>query len=386
MKTYARLVEGELDVLLYVPGWSNPTEDVVRSYASDNGYRELVRVERPGPYYNHGWHTTVKRLLDEWTPWDMADARADALRRVQAGLDAAVDTRRTVPCPGFDAGIVYDRNALINAMGLEAGDAFIDAADGLHTLSAEDIANIKAALLGQSIRGLRRLEASLSGTDVPVYVFDDCTHPLPSVPEGVRYEATSFPRNGNLIGVQCLKGMVDCYCRVFDAEPAAGALVKCDCDTILNGLGVAEGIGSGVALSGTKWGNYFVSGQRYAVTRDTAYAARDLLDRPSFALWLESTGIYGEDASFTMVCRRIPGCRMLFDRPGTRLVLRDCFSSIGDPAVHAADAVVFKRQTPVGGDSRDEREAAAALMRGYNDAMEAGRTNIVLQNPGCGVE
>lgn len=44
---------------------------------------------------------------------------------------------------------MYDRNALINAGGLAEGDAFIDAADGLHTLTAQDVENIAAALKGK---------------------------------------------------------------------------------------------------------------------------------------------------------------------------------------------------------------------------------------------
>lgn len=73
-------------------------------------------------------------------------AKKDALQTVQARLDAVLDARATVLCEGFPAGIVYDCNALINAGGLAEGDVFIDAADGQHTLTAEDVENIAAAL------------------------------------------------------------------------------------------------------------------------------------------------------------------------------------------------------------------------------------------------
>lgn len=158
MKTYARLVEGELDVLTYVPNVSNPTAAMVEAYAYENGYKELVRRDRPGTYYSQGWHETAKRITETWTPWELDDARSAALKSVQAGLDAAVDARRTIACEGFDSGIVYDRNALINAMGIEPGDTFIDAADGLHTLTAESVSAIRAALKGA--RGLLYVEAT----------------------------------------------------------------------------------------------------------------------------------------------------------------------------------------------------------------------------------
>lgn len=129
-----------------IPNISNPTDTQRAEYAAAHGFKELRRTEKPGRYYAQGWHETAKLITETWTAWELATAKKDALETVQARLDASLDVRATIPCEGFPAGIVYDRNALINTGGLAEGDVFIDAADGLHTLTAEDVENIAAAL------------------------------------------------------------------------------------------------------------------------------------------------------------------------------------------------------------------------------------------------
>lgn len=78
---------------------------------------------------------------------EVDDAKPEARAAVQAWIDRATRERTTIPCEGIDAGIVFDTQACINAMGLEAGDVFIDAKDGVHAIeSAADVACIKGAL------------------------------------------------------------------------------------------------------------------------------------------------------------------------------------------------------------------------------------------------
>ena len=146
MKTYAKLEAGALQIMERVPNIINPTDAQRAAYAAAHGFKELRRTEKPGRYYAQGWHETAKLITETWTAWELATAKKDALETVQERLDASLDARATIPCEGFPAGIVYDRNALINAGGLAAGDAFIDAADGIHTLTAQDVAAVTAAL------------------------------------------------------------------------------------------------------------------------------------------------------------------------------------------------------------------------------------------------
>lgn len=146
MKTYAKLEDGALRIMGRVPNISNPTDEQVAAYAAAHGFKELRRTEQPGRYYAQGWHETAKLITETWEPWELDAAKKDALETVQGRLDASLDARQTIPCEGFPAGIVYDRNALINAGGLKAGMQFIDAADGVHTLTAQEVSAITAAL------------------------------------------------------------------------------------------------------------------------------------------------------------------------------------------------------------------------------------------------
>lgn len=149
MKTYAKLEAGALRVMGRVPNISNPTDAQVAAYAAAHGFKELVSTPAPGRYYRKGYAEGDAAITETWTAWELDAAKKDALETVQARLDAVLDARATVPCEGFPAGIVYDRNALINAGGLAEGDVFVDAADGLHTLTAEDVEHIAAALKGK---------------------------------------------------------------------------------------------------------------------------------------------------------------------------------------------------------------------------------------------
>ena len=148
MKTYAKLESGALRVMGRVPNICNPTETRVAAYAAAHGFKELVAVDAPGRYYRKGYAETAAAITETWEPWGLDEAKTHALGTVQDRLDTMLDARQAIPCEGFQAGIVYDRNALINAGGLAAGDTFIDAADGIHSLSAQDVAAITAALKG----------------------------------------------------------------------------------------------------------------------------------------------------------------------------------------------------------------------------------------------
>ena len=146
MKTYAKPEQGALRVMGRVPNISNATEQQRAAYAAANGFKELVETEAPGRYYRKGYAEGEDAITETWTAWELDEAKKDALEAVQDRLDAVLDARQTIPCAGFPAGIVYDRNALINAGGLAAGDAFIDAEDCIHTLTAQDVAAVTAAL------------------------------------------------------------------------------------------------------------------------------------------------------------------------------------------------------------------------------------------------
>ncbi|MDO4221808.1 MAG: hypothetical protein Q4C88_06800 [Akkermansia sp.] len=144
--TYAKIEAGALRVMGRVPNISNPTDEQAAAYAATHGFKELVETPQPGRYYRKGYAEGEDAITETWKPWELEEAKGNALETVQDRLDAVLDARQTIPCEGFPAGIVYDRNALINAGGLKAGMQFIDAADGVHTLTAEQVETIKGAL------------------------------------------------------------------------------------------------------------------------------------------------------------------------------------------------------------------------------------------------
>lgn len=143
---YAKLVDSRLEVLYNVPGISNPNGEQVKNYALTHGYKVLEETSAPGKYYTSSYVEQDDKIVKVWTPEDLGHAKAQALTLVQTVLDSALSQRVTVECSGFENGIIYDQNALTNAIGLEEGDMFIDAQDGVHQLTAENVVNIKKAL------------------------------------------------------------------------------------------------------------------------------------------------------------------------------------------------------------------------------------------------
>lgn len=72
----------------------------------------------------------------------------------------------------------------------------------------------------------------------PVFVEVDAANPLPSatiaelVRRGCRVAETTFPRNGNIRGMESMKGLLASYTKVFEATGATH-LVKLDADTMI---------------------------------------------------------------------------------------------------------------------------------------------------------
>ncbi len=101
-----------------------------------------------------------------------------------------------------------------------------------------------AECLDLCIEQLRRVDAEAS-----IYVFDDATAPLPAVPAGVHYSMTNFPRNGNLNGMECVKGML----MHMHAIPGDSPVVKIDSDTLLiNPTEIKECFKSGFKAGGVE--------------------------------------------------------------------------------------------------------------------------------------
>lgn len=79
-------------------------------------------------------------------------------------MNISLERRVVVQAASFPNGIIYDANALVNAMGIEAGDSFIDAKDEIHVLTDEMISEVKSALKGY--RESLYLEATVRRTAI----------------------------------------------------------------------------------------------------------------------------------------------------------------------------------------------------------------------------
>lgn len=148
MTNYGKLDEnGTLERLRRIPGVFNATPDRFAEYAAANGFIELEDTPTPGQYYTPTpWRVVDGKITRDWEPMELEQVKFMALERVQGELDMVLKQRAAIDCPGLGKSIVYDEAALLNALGLEAGDAFITANDEVLTLTAESVAAVKAAL------------------------------------------------------------------------------------------------------------------------------------------------------------------------------------------------------------------------------------------------
>lgn len=146
MKKYAKFIDDDFRVLTRVPNRSVTTDSMLKEYAENNGWKEYIISNAPNRYYTMAHHETAKRITQTWEPIPMDEARTMALDSIQSWLDNSLATRAVIPCSGFDAGIIYDADALINAMGLAAGDIYIDASDNVRQITADDVDAVKGAL------------------------------------------------------------------------------------------------------------------------------------------------------------------------------------------------------------------------------------------------
>lgn len=147
MTTYAKLIDGQPRILRGVHNIANATEQQLADYAAARGYKPLETTTAPGLYYSQAWQETTDSVTNAWTPWALADAKADALQRVQEELTASLSERVTIPCAGVANGVISDNDALFNAAGdFRGAPAIVDAANDLHEPTPELQEAYKTAL------------------------------------------------------------------------------------------------------------------------------------------------------------------------------------------------------------------------------------------------
>lgn len=145
---YAKLDNGSLHRLRQVPHVSNPTPETLAAYALAHGYKPLENTPSPGQYHTPTYADTGEAISQVWSPIDLESAKERAMDDVQQRLNNALSQRVAIPCSlGFP--IIYDRDALINVIGMRAAGycaAYIDANDMTHTLDAAEVQEVCNAL------------------------------------------------------------------------------------------------------------------------------------------------------------------------------------------------------------------------------------------------
>lgn len=157
-----------------------------------------------------------------------------------------------------------------------------------------------AALCAQAIRGVERLRRLCPDDRIRLVIADDAAAPLPETPQGADARlTTNFPRNGNLNGIACIRGLLDAY--------AAAALedddwvVKMDSDTYLCHLEWLRDREVGHVYCNNSIA-FRIFGSSYALTPVTAKAARAIADRQDIEARINQW--YGpEDVCISVLCR-----------------------------------------------------------------------------------
>lgn len=203
-----------------------------------------------------------------------------------------------------------------------------------------------AEFLGLSLEALELLR-NREGDEVSVFVFDDANAPLAVVPEGVVYEQTSFAREGNLNGVECVDGMLEAYARVFE-RTGADWVIKCDSDVCLNDVEWLRGYDvRAVAQVGTSHVQSFCSGACYAVSAAGVAAVQQVLTDETVRL--RANIGWNEDR---IVCRaaimsgmRVENLGSIYNVPREGLLYHDWMNEAEAPLEELAKpyAVHFRR-------------------------------------------
>lgn len=75
------------------------------------------------------------------------DAKEETMNLIQKWIDLSVVSKKQIPCPVLGEDIVFDRQALINAMAIRPGMYWIGVSNVPHELDEEKINGIQAALM-----------------------------------------------------------------------------------------------------------------------------------------------------------------------------------------------------------------------------------------------
>ena len=157
-----------------------------------------------------------------------------------------------------------------------------------------------AALCAKAVRSVERLRRLCPDDRIRLVIADDAAAPLDALPaEADARLTTTFPRNGNLNGLPCIRGLLDTYTAA--ALEDDDWVVKMDSDTYLCHLEWIRGREEGHVYNLNNIAHR-IFGSSYALTPATAKAARAIAERQDIEARI--TKWYGpEDLCISCLCR-----------------------------------------------------------------------------------
>lgn len=221
-------------------------------------------------------------------------------------------------------------------------------------------------LVLQAIRGTARLRLMYPDDRIRVILADDATAPLSQTPEGVDGRiATTFKRNGNLNGIECVRGLLDTY--VEASLDDDDWVVKLDPDTYISHLEWIKGCVKKHVISRERGIGCSFCGASYAVTRDTAEKARLLSDRADLVERI-NRGKGQEGNVITCLCQMVGERKALGADEGG---LHWPVNQIGNEEALRHPFITFKRGFCDDADENKSRiDEAIAVMTAFADYAE----------------
>ena len=143
MQQYYKLQDGALQSMPKPKNISNPTAEILATYAAEKGYKELKRTEPPTPYHSMSYREYGDYIGCVWHKPSLESLKATLKEEAIAARDAALHTPTVLNVEGVGA-IEYTPQSAANVTALVAKlpyraegheDGFILADDSVIMLS-----------------------------------------------------------------------------------------------------------------------------------------------------------------------------------------------------------------------------------------------------------
>lgn len=147
--TYATLNNGVLSIMSAPKYISNPTDEQLAAYATEQGYKPLETSTAPSKYHIKGYEETDDAISTIWTAPELDSLKVIKKAEAESSKDQALASTSTLEVEEVGS-VIYNQDALINVMGLLLAQSeqtsYVLADDSVTTLSLEQVGLVSKAL------------------------------------------------------------------------------------------------------------------------------------------------------------------------------------------------------------------------------------------------